>query len=92
MKSFTLQHALHNKTIESLVLPLSELLKRQIDKGMIESWLDVDTTTLAAIIVKGIETIFHGNSNNHPEYYESDDVKKKIGDFIQLILNIKTGL
>ena len=85
---WTIQHALHNKTVEALALPLSELLKRQIDKGTIESRMDVDTTTLAAILIKGIEAIFHGNMDNRPEYYESDTVGKNIRDFIQLLLSV----
>ena len=85
---WTIQHALHNKTIEALVLPLSELLKRQIEKGVIESRLDVDTITLAAILVKGIEAIIHGNVDNNPECYESNAVVKNIRDFIQVILII----
>lgn len=83
---WTMQHALHNKTVEALVFPLSGLLKRRIDQGTIESRIDVDTTTLAAILVKGIEAIIHGKQGNCPGNYESDTVEKNIRDFIQLIL------
>lgn len=41
---------------------------------------------LAAILVKGIEAIFHGNMDDCPERYESDIVEKNIRDFIQLLL------
>ena len=83
---WTIQHALHNKTIESLLLPLSKLLERLMDNGTIESRINVDTTTLAAILIKGIEAIFHGNKDNCLEYYESDTVENNIKDFIQLLL------
>lgn len=88
---WTIQHSLHNKAIEALVFPLSELLERQIDKGMIESRIHVDTITLAAILVKGIEAILHGNMYNRPEYYESDTVEKNIRDFIQLLLIVHSS-
>lgn len=88
---WTIQHALHNKAIEALVFPLSELLERQIDKGMIESRINVDTTTLAAILVKGIEAIFHGNMDNRPEHFESDTMGKNIRDFIQLLLIVHSS-
>lgn len=83
---WTIQHALHNKTIESLVIPLSEWLERQIHQGTLESQIDVDTTTLAALLIKGVEAILHGKKDHSPEYFESDTVKKNIGDYVQLLL------
>lgn len=88
---WTIEHALHNKTIEALIPPLSELLERQMEKGMIESRIHVDTVTLAAILVKGIEAIFHGNMDGRPERFESDIVEKNIRDFIQLLLMIHSS-
>lgn len=83
---WTMQHALHNKTIEALISPLSGLLERRMEKGTIESRINVDTTVLAAILVRGVEAIFHGNMDDGPERYESDTVEKNIRAFIELLL------
>lgn len=37
--------------------------------------------TLAAILVKGIEAILHGNKNNGIECDESDNVERNIRDY-----------
>lgn len=83
---WTVQHALHNKTVEALVAPLSEMLARRIKEGTLESRLNVDTTTLAAILVRGIEAIFHGNGEDAAERYGSHAAKENIRAFIQLLL------
>lgn len=83
---WTIQHALHNVALEALVPPLAGLLERQMEKGTIESRMHVDTTTLAAILVKGMEAIIHGKSNIRPEDYGSEAMEKNIREFIQLLL------
>lgn len=88
---WTMQHALHNKTIESLLLPLSGLLDRLLQKGVIESRINVNTTTLAAILIKGIEAIFHGNQDNCPENYESNTAENSIREFIYLLLIVHSS-
>lgn len=88
---WTMQHALHNKAVEALVLPLADLLSRQMEKGVIKSRIQVDTVTLAALLVKGIEAIFHGNMENSPERFESTGIQKMIRDFIHLILLIHSS-
>lgn len=82
---WTMQHALHNKTIEAMVLPLSEMLGRHIQAGTIQSRLDVDPVTLAAIIIKGIEAIIHSNPCDVSNMKDQDLVKEKIVDFVRLI-------
>lgn len=88
---WTIEHALHNKTMEALVLPLSELLNRQMEKGVIESRIHVDTVTLAAILIKGMEAIFHENMENRPENFTSDAAESNIKDFIHLILIVHSS-
>ncbi|MGN0325673.1 MAG: TetR/AcrR family transcriptional regulator [Lachnospiraceae bacterium] len=84
---WTMQHALHNKTVEAMVLPLSEMLGRHIKAGTIQSRLDVDTVTLAAIIIKSIEAIIHGNTCNASNIKEPALVKEQITGFVRLIFD-----
>lgn len=84
---WTMQHALHNKTIEAMVLPLSEMLGRHIKAGTIQSRLDVDPVTLAAIIIKGIEAIIHSNPCDASNMKDPDLVKEQIVDFVRLFFD-----
>lgn len=86
---WTIQHALHNRTIEALVPPLAGLLARQMEEGRIESRLDVDVTTLAAILIKGIEAIFHAHAENGPEVYTSAAAEESIRAYICLLLTVR---
>ena len=88
---WTIQHALHNRTVEALVPPLSGLLGRLMDKGMIESRLAVDTTTLAAVLIKGTEAILHANAQDLPEYGESDAAQRRIRAYIGLLVDVCPG-
>lgn len=83
---WTIQHALHNKTMETLIDPVSRLLEREIAAGRIESKLDVDAVTLAAILIRGMEAIFHAHAENGPETYASDTAEEHIRAYIRLLL------
>ena len=83
---WTMQHALHNKTVEAMVAPLSEMLDRHICHGVVKSRLDVDTITLAAILLRGIEAIIHGNVIHPSDKKEKVVARNEIMSFIGLIL------
>ncbi len=83
---WTVEHALHNKTLEALLLPLSQMLEREIAQGRIESRLPVSPTTLAAILVRGSEAILHTDAEHGPESYGSDDAQEQIRAFLSAIL------
>lgn len=86
---WTIEHALHNKTIIMLIDPISEMLDRQMKAGIIESKLDVDNYVLASMIVHGIETILHSNKDNFSiEDFSSEAKIKQIYKLIDEILVI----
>lgn len=83
---WTVQHALHNKTLEALVMPLAEMLARRMGEGMLESRLDINALTLAAILIRGIEAIFYADGQTAPERFGSKTAAKNIREFIGLLL------
>lgn len=85
---WTIQHALHNRAMEALVPPMAGLLTRQMEEGRIESRLDADAPTLAAILIKGIEAIFHAHAEDGPDAYSSDTAEENIRAYICLILTV----
>lgn len=85
---WTIQHALHNKTIEIIVSFVQVKLEKSISEGKIISRLDTDTKTLAAIFVKGIEAIVHSGKETGKAIYDSERIKKGAFDFLNLLFVI----
>lgn len=60
---WTIQYALHAKTLEAMVQPLAEYLMRAESNGLLDKKMDVDNITLSKILINGSEAIIHsGNS------------------------------
>lgn len=85
---WTIQHALHNKTIETIVASVQAKLDKLISEGKLISRLDADTGTLAAILIKGIEAIVHSNQATGKEMYRLEQVKKGAFDYINLLFDV----
>lgn len=82
---WTIEHALHNKTIEAIVPSVRVKLEKSISKGKIISRLDADAGTLAAILIKGIEAIVHSDKATGTAMYNLERVKKGVFDYINLL-------
>lgn len=82
---WTIQHALHNRTIETIVASVRVKLEKMISEGKLISRLDADTGTLAALLVKGIEAIIHSDKATGKAMFHSERVKKGVSDYINLL-------
>lgn len=85
---WTIQHALHNKTIETIVASVQVKLEKSFSEGRIISRLDADTGTLAAILIKGIEAIVHSDKAAGKAMYNLERVKKGAFDYINLLFDV----
>ncbi len=86
---WTIEHALHNKTVGMIIEPFAKMIERQEQMGIIESRLNIDSFTLAVVIVHGIEAILHsGDCDNNSKKFISEVKMKKIYDFIGSVLVI----
>lgn len=56
---WTVQYALHDRTLETIAVPLAEALGRLKEQGKIHCDLPVDDRTLAWILLRGSEAIIH---------------------------------
>ena len=59
---WTVQSALHDMTLEAMVEPMARAISRLKENGSIKSYLDVNDTALAKIIIKGSEAIIYSES------------------------------
>ena len=81
---WTVQQSLHNRTIYAMIPPLAQALQLRMEDGRLESVLQADTLTLAALLVRGIESILHAQGNM--------DISAKeplIRDYIHLLVKEK---
>ncbi len=86
---WTIEYALHNKTVEMLIAPIARLLDRQLQAGRMESRLQISNDTLAAVIVHGIEAILHsGEDDKHLKIDLLEMKTKEIYDFLGSMLII----
>lgn len=86
---WTMEHALHNKTLILLIASFSKMLNRQEESGVIKSKLNVDNTVLAAMVVHGIEAILHrGASDAFLEGGVSKETMKQIQELIESVLSV----
>ena len=86
---WTVQVSLHVITLETLVEPLAKALCRLKKRGEIESCLKVDDTTLAKILIKGMEAVIHNGKDDGMECFESEDLRERYMEFCERIIVIR---
>lgn len=86
---WTVQASLHEKTIETLVEPLSRALGRLRTSGEIESLLKVEDITLARILIRGIEAVIHDGDTADIERFKSAGLRERLFEFCERIIVIK---
>ncbi|MCR5596113.1 MAG: TetR/AcrR family transcriptional regulator [Lachnospiraceae bacterium] len=86
---WTVEASLHVITIETLVEPLARALGRLIKSGEIESRLRVNDTTLARILIKGMEAVIHDGSNTGMECFDHEGLRERLMEFCERIIVIR---
>ena len=86
---WTVQASLHVITIETLVEPLAKALERLRKSREIESCLNVDDTSLARILIKGMEAVIHNGNDNGIECFDSEDLRERLMEFCERIIMIR---
>ena len=82
---WTVQVALHEKTLQSMVVPIADYFSDMKSKGMIKSLINVDDRTLANIIIKGFESIIHSSDVKTGKI----NLKATLVDFLYKIIEYK---
>ena len=83
---WTVQVALHEKTLQSMVVPIADYFSDMKSKGLIKSLINVDDITLANIIIKGFESIIHS-----PDVITGKmNLRATLMEFLQRIIEYKT--
>ena len=84
---WTLQGALHDRTLEALVQPMAQALARLQAEGSVSSHLHVDDITLAGILIKGTEAILHSTGEHDPGRYGTGKTRNNLMEFWKRIIS-----
>lgn len=85
---WTLQYALHDKTIEKFILPVAGMIGRFERNGTIRKLIDLDDITLANLLIRGVEFIIHNDANSELSPDQMIGMKKNLYDFLNKFLVI----
>ena len=83
---WTIQSALHERTLTAMIEPLSNALARLKECGEIKSNLNVGDRTLAAILIKGSAAIIYSEAAEGSARFRSENIHRKLTEFWKHIL------
>lgn len=83
---WTVQLALHEKTLEALVEPLAHALHRLQKDGTVCSHLHTDDEALARILIKGSEAVLHSTAENSAAHCWSEEAMNDLMEFFERII------
>lgn len=84
---WTVQSALHEKTLRALTDPLAGALTRLQADGTIKSLLHVDDQTLANILIRGSEAVIHGTGEQDRSRCSSEQTWNDLMEFWKQIIS-----
>lgn len=83
---WTVQYALHDRTLEQMAGPLAEAIGRMKREGIIKSFLDAEDDVLAGILLRGSEAVIHGGSRHYHSGYGSQQLRSELIAFWKRII------
>ena len=83
---WTVQLALHEKTLEALVEPLAYALHRLQKDGTVRSCLSADDEALARILIKGSEAVLHGGGEKDALRCSPEQTRELLLEFWKRII------
>ncbi|MCR4691059.1 MAG: TetR/AcrR family transcriptional regulator [Lachnospiraceae bacterium] len=84
---WTVKCALHDRTIEAMIEPMTHALNRLLEEGAIKSKLDADAEILARILLKGSEALIHSQEYGKGEMQRMEILRCALTDFWKLIID-----
>ncbi|MCR5449043.1 MAG: TetR/AcrR family transcriptional regulator [Solobacterium sp.] len=84
---WTVQTALHDRTLAALVQPMAQALARLQAEGTVRSHLHVDDMTLAGILINGTEAILHSTGEHDPGRYSTEKTRNDLMEFWKRIIS-----
>ena len=86
---WTVQYALHERTLQAIAPSVSQLVENAISSGAAKSRLHTDARTLSAVLIKGIEGILHAHPMEEMTPEQLAAAKESIREYIGLLLELQ---
>lgn len=83
---WTVQAALHDRTLDAMVQPLAQAIAKRKTPGSITSFLAVDDVTLAKILIKGTEAVISGQTAAGARQFVPEKAQSAILEFWKRII------
>lgn len=88
---WSVQCALHDKTMQALLPSIRHMVEAAIDSGSVTSRLNVDTQTLSVILLRGVEGMLHTRPMEQMDEGQLALARKNIKEYVALILDSSKG-
>lgn len=85
---WTVQHALHDRTLKCLEPYMAIVLQRGIDEGIAQNVLGLSIDTLAACVIHGIEGILHVKDGQQLTEEDIRQIEEEAYKFIEYMIQI----
>ncbi|HZK26896.1 MAG TPA: TetR/AcrR family transcriptional regulator [Thermoclostridium sp.] len=84
---WSVQCALHEKTMRALLPSIQRMIEAKIADGTVKSKLNVDTLTLTIVLLRGVEGILHARPMKSIDKEQIASMKNSIKEYVSLILS-----
>lgn len=81
---WTVQSALHERLVSSMIPPVAAFLSSRQSAGRIRKKLDVDDVTFARILIRGFEAIIHRG----PDMPEKEQLRRELLAFWNMLIEV----
>lgn len=88
---WTIQYSLHVKTMQAILPSIKTMLERGLSGGKLRSKLDVDTDTLANVLLNGIEGILHAKPMDSLSEEDMRSLQESVRAYTALLLEYENG-
>lgn len=87
---WTVQYALHKRTLQMILPCVEALVKRLLESGIAENPLGLDIHTLSAVVLQGMEGIIHSAPLEDADDEDMTRISKNVSSYVTYILGIQT--
>lgn len=88
---WTVQYALHKRTLQAILPSVEALVKRTLESGNAKNMMGLDAHTLSVVVVQGVEGILHATPLENADGEDMARIRKNVISYVTYILGIQTS-
>lgn len=87
---WTVQYALHKRTLQALLPSVEALVKKVLESGCARNLMGLDIHTLSVVVLQGIEGIMHATPLENADDEDMARIRENVISYVTYILGIQT--